>query len=557
MAADYLETLSNISESGGEECVISEADGDEVFGKLIICEPCSEDGIEFPAKGYCVDCEEYLCETCYSHHLTPRPFRHHVLQEGNEMPREKAKYISRGQPSARCGFHPEKKIVSYCKSHDQLCCQSCILIGHQVCDDINNIDRLGIDIENNKEFNTFYTKLLTMEQQYNACQLQATAQLDIVDKCYNDAMLQFQIKLDEIRIRDIEKTTSTRNAYESAAKQTSLWVAEMEKYWIDREFGKLFILVKMTKDQLDIIANNVRKLCLDTGIHRYCFSEIEEPVNPKVLGKLETVSYSVDKITVKHPNENFSSVIRDMALLTPDLLLVCDYGSNCSLKLVNIKTDKVVSAIELNSGPWQMTVADDGDVYVTVPANRTLLHLRSPTTAIGNIQEINIGEQCSALEFYNNSLKVQCMGPCKLIEMDLNGQLKRLVNEDISLMTTCNGERYVTHPYCSVLNKDTGSMIVTCCNQNSITEITHDGRVKLKLKSDYLKSPFGLCMDVDGSFLVCSSLGKCVLRVTSDGDIQEVLPEPLDFTPSAMTLDSENRKLYVGGNHDKIYVYDI
>lgn len=554
--ADYLDTLSNISESG-EECIIADIENEDEGSKIIICEPCSEDGIEFPAKGYCVDCEEYLCETCYSHHLTPRPFRHHVLQEGNEMPREKTKYMSRGLSVARCGFHPEKKITSYCRSHDQLCCESCVLIGHQVCHDISSIETLGIDIENNSEFKTFYTKLLNMEQQYNEKQRVAVSNLEIVDKYYTDALQCFKKKLDEIKMKDVEKVSVVKNVYDSASRQTNQWVADMERYWLNREFGQLFTLVKMTGSHLDMVDNNVRLLCQDNTVTRYRFTEEESATDVNELGKLETVSYSIDKINVKHPKENFNCIVRDMALLNNDLILVADYGSNCSLKLINIQTNTVVSAIELSSGPWQMTVTDNKEAYVSIPGTRKLLHLRTPTTDVSNIREINIDEQCSALEFYNNMLNVQCIGPCKLLEMDLDGRVQRHIHEDVSSVTEFTGERYVTHPYCSVVNKSTGSVIVSCYNQNSITEITQDGNVRLLMKSEFLRSPFGLCMDNDGSLLVCSCAGKCVLRVTSLGAIQDVLPEPLDFTPSAIALDAENRKLYVGGNHDQIYVYDV
>ena len=551
--ADYLETISNISES---ECVILEGDIDDVCEKLIICEPCSEDGTEFPARGYCVDCEEYLCEKCYSHHLTPRPFRKHVLQEGNEMPREKTKYMSRGHPLARCGFHPENNIIAYCPSHDQLCCETCVLVGHQVCKDTISIDFLAVEIDSNVEFKTFYTRLLQMEQQYRIKQ-HVIAQLELVDQYYNEALHSFQYKLYEIRMKDIDLISTTMKAYDAAAKQTSLWVSEMERLWLSREFGQLFTLVKMTQAHLDMVDNNVHQLCQDSTIHRYSFSVIEDTMDIDELGRLYTINYSIDKINIKHPNENFNCMIRDMVLLTTDLMLVCDYGSNCCLKLVNICTNTIISALELNSGPWQMTVTDSGDVYVAVPANRKLLHLRSPTTDISNIREININEQCSALEFHDNLLKVQCIGPCKLKELDLDGHPQRLLHGDISALTTYNGERYVTHPYSSVVNKATGSMYVSCCNQNSITEITPDGKVQLLVKSECLRSPFGLCLDTDGSFLVCSCMGKCVLRVTPDGDIHDVLPEPLDFTPSAIALDQANRRLFVGGNNDKIYVYDI
>ena len=64
----------------------------EVSGRKvgnILCEPCHADGQKFVAVGFCVYCCEYLCRKCYKHHCIPRPFKHHVLQDKDTMPRTK------------------------------------------------------------------------------------------------------------------------------------------------------------------------------------------------------------------------------------------------------------------------------------------------------------------------------------------------------------------------------------------------------------------------------------------------------------------------------------
>ena len=50
------------------------------------CHPCSTDGEQNPAEGYCQTCRDYLCMTCYKSHIIPKQLRHHVLLDKTKMP---------------------------------------------------------------------------------------------------------------------------------------------------------------------------------------------------------------------------------------------------------------------------------------------------------------------------------------------------------------------------------------------------------------------------------------------------------------------------------------
>jgi hypothetical protein len=52
----------------------------------LICLPCDSDGLKEPAYGFCQDCQEHLCETCFKHHRRARPFKNHVLIDKDLMP---------------------------------------------------------------------------------------------------------------------------------------------------------------------------------------------------------------------------------------------------------------------------------------------------------------------------------------------------------------------------------------------------------------------------------------------------------------------------------------
>lgn len=78
--AEATEQLTNSSES---EDTLNLADN------TFLCDPCKYDGDSKPAVGFCVDCDDFLCDTCYKYHCTPKQTRNHKLQDGLRMPKEK------------------------------------------------------------------------------------------------------------------------------------------------------------------------------------------------------------------------------------------------------------------------------------------------------------------------------------------------------------------------------------------------------------------------------------------------------------------------------------
>lgn len=254
--------------------------------EVIFCEPCTEDGKQLAAGGYCVDCDEYLCDICFSHHRTPRPFRNHVLQTKDDMPKKRSRRQSKCPSGSKCCIHPDKDIVSYCKSHDQLCCESCVLIGHRVCNDVNSIIEAGTGIENNPEFKSFYDKLQGMDKEFKSNQKMAQSRLETIDKYYNDAMERFRKRIDSLKAKDVAKISYISNAYDTAAKQLSAWINEIEKCWKTHQCGQLFVLMKMTHRQLDVIENNIQQLCNDNAVFKYRFVDCQTS-RGNVLGKLE------------------------------------------------------------------------------------------------------------------------------------------------------------------------------------------------------------------------------------------------------------------------------
>ena len=118
----------------------------EVSGRrkvdYISCESCCEGKQKVFVVGFCVDCNEYLCSTCYEHHCNPRPCRNHVLLDKETMPRTKpdSKATNITDNGDKCSKHRGEIINIYCRADRQLGCGSCMMKDHRTCKERISID---------------------------------------------------------------------------------------------------------------------------------------------------------------------------------------------------------------------------------------------------------------------------------------------------------------------------------------------------------------------------------------------------------------------------------
>ncbi|XP_045161892.2 uncharacterized protein LOC123526709 [Mercenaria mercenaria] len=85
-----------------------------------ICDPCKTVGDHAETQGYCTNCEEYLCDTCFRSHSRSKLSKHHVLLDKDAMPKKTAKQCD---PCKSVGDEIEG--VVYCKDCNEYLCDSC------------------------------------------------------------------------------------------------------------------------------------------------------------------------------------------------------------------------------------------------------------------------------------------------------------------------------------------------------------------------------------------------------------------------------------------------
>ncbi|XP_045190079.2 uncharacterized protein LOC123547219 [Mercenaria mercenaria] len=132
------------------------------------CIPCEQKGHWVPAYGYCQNCAEYLCKSCYKSHRKPAPCRTHVLLDSSKMP--KSQKYQRSLSVAHdlvepCSKHQGEIIKYYCHDHAFLGCSPCITINHRAC----KVDYIPDISENFVAYKEYANLLHSLKTLFNSC----------------------------------------------------------------------------------------------------------------------------------------------------------------------------------------------------------------------------------------------------------------------------------------------------------------------------------------------------------------------------------------------------
>ncbi|XP_018424925.1 PREDICTED: transcription intermediary factor 1-alpha isoform X1 [Nanorana parkeri] len=89
------------------------------------CTSC-EDNAE--ARGFCVECVEWLCKNCIQAHQRVKFTKDHTVRQKEEVPPEVG---GNSQRPVFCPFHKKEQLKLYCETCDKLTCRDCQLQEHK------------------------------------------------------------------------------------------------------------------------------------------------------------------------------------------------------------------------------------------------------------------------------------------------------------------------------------------------------------------------------------------------------------------------------------------
>ncbi|XP_053389352.1 E3 ubiquitin-protein ligase TRIM33-like, partial [Mercenaria mercenaria] len=97
------------------------------------CEPCLAIGQHIQSRGFCVDCQEYLCKNCFAYHKRTKASKHHQLLDKSNMGGHIVGNKSLAMCTEKCVIHKKEIIKFFCTDHEFLGCTDCITLNHRTC----------------------------------------------------------------------------------------------------------------------------------------------------------------------------------------------------------------------------------------------------------------------------------------------------------------------------------------------------------------------------------------------------------------------------------------
>ncbi|XP_060579879.1 E3 ubiquitin-protein ligase TRIM33-like [Ruditapes philippinarum] len=161
----------------------------------LFCFPCDQDGRTEPAYGYCQDCQEHLCKTCFEHHTRPKPARNHILLDKNEMPLQPITVDINLDTTDNCTKHTNKPLEFYCNNHDAVTCYVCVTLKHKQC----RVDYIP-DVSGNlsEELKNLTTKMEMMVKEYESRIRRAEASTKQLDQSHGKVVEEIKLFRKEI-----------------------------------------------------------------------------------------------------------------------------------------------------------------------------------------------------------------------------------------------------------------------------------------------------------------------------------------------------------------------
>lgn len=117
--------LIEMSEANADDSLSNSNDPDSKT--LIKCSSCSDDET---ATSWCVECSEYICDSCVQAHQRLKITKDHTIKTREEALAENQSITSE-EKALMCNTHVQEKLSLFCETCDKLTCRDCQLVDHR------------------------------------------------------------------------------------------------------------------------------------------------------------------------------------------------------------------------------------------------------------------------------------------------------------------------------------------------------------------------------------------------------------------------------------------
>ncbi|XP_045156728.2 uncharacterized protein LOC123523133 [Mercenaria mercenaria] len=491
------------------------------------------DDLRLPAVGYCVDCEEHLCDSCFNNHRRPKPLQHHKLLDKGHTPLMQRQVIDSTEFNDT--IKEAGKITEECQ---------------KISADVKQVVE-----KSNASLTDVLTVITKFRQEINQ-------RLDELEMDAKDAATTLQ-QDNDTRLRTTK--TSCDNTIQTL-KATSDTIKHLNT---SKKADRLFIELKNAEQLIQDNENRKSQLTTAEYIKEYMFepspaiAAIETLLkNQKSLGtltaKLQQSSLpptaalkfgktSPRNINVKTSSDKCCCYITGMTTTYSNQILLADNNNN-SIKMVDTNSQSI-QQLRLGSKPFDVTTITRNELAVTMPDIKTIQFLFYSSNILSEKNSMKVDEKCYGISNYEGKLAVTFQDPAQLKIMDLKGTV--LVN----VTKKSSGVNIFRYPQC----------VTTNCHSIYVSDPGMRKVIWLNWRGELLGSyenmgfPRGLAMLTDGSLFVTDQIDNNILNITGDCRESTIAlkdlnkPWALCWFNASKTLYSSNISVEDERNYIQVY----
>ena len=573
----------------------------------VTCQPCGRSSKQVPAKSYCNDCKEYLCNQCCNDHMKFAVLMHHRLSDISDT--HVATRNNQGsKPTINCKLHTDKLVEFYCRKHNVTACGACVVLDHVSCRseyipdislDYKNSDNF-LHINNNLERLVKHVTEFIQGTEDSIKRTKENSQHLIADiKRYRKEINQYldrkekelEDKTDKLQNADLKKLGQMKDDFDKY--KTDLTEAKSYIAKLRGQSSDLFIASTHMKTMIEDIHARIIKTIGENKAYTYRFIQVDaskdllaaknglgfvtngEPIQKAfevpITGRLSQViddgqtAQTAKQINfmncqpVKQPHVNICSRkdqndcdIVGMEFIYPNTLLLADYDNNC-VKRVDTDTGNVTGYLTLPSYPSKITALGRNQVAVTLP-NLQSIQVISTRADLSLLRIIKVDGNCRGIcSTTDNKLVVSFIWPGKLQVLNERGTVLR----EIKSQTETTLQRFLPI-HVIVVSENDKNVIYVSDYTGSLIKFSMTGRVLLTYEDVDLIKPNGLTATDDGDVLVCGQESHNVQVVSNSGTKERTLLCKKDGIkkPRTVCYNALKNTVYVGcSGSSQIEVY--
>lgn len=267
----------------------------------IFCELC--ENVKTSADGACPDCDEYMCDTCFKHHLKAKACRNHVLVNLDELSLMTLK--NREEDVETCKKHDHETIKFYCRVHDVTGCGDCMIFEHAACKP-EYIKDLLATFKTEEKFKQLFAKVDSMQMESEERLKKNKNEIDLLKEKTLMEIRQFRSEINdffdkaEAKITsEVEKITSENTEKHKKLEQDVMsLIREIEEVKLKLSSNKksnqenaYFIQTISCKPQIVEIEKRYECILIETFFEKYEFVRSDILLTRGQFGKLKTGTY--------------------------------------------------------------------------------------------------------------------------------------------------------------------------------------------------------------------------------------------------------------------------